>query len=125
MQEFYESVLNGIIHRNKLKLYRGDYFLYRELQSALHEFVKLLPFKIDILIEIFQVITSLNLTKEQKPCIVIPCSYCNTNVYIKYHCKVCYSAFYCDKTCLKNHKANHSAECNTKLKLSPSILYPL
>lgn len=31
MQEFYESVLNGIIQRNKLKLYRGDYFLYREL----------------------------------------------------------------------------------------------
>lgn len=56
---------------------------------------------------------------------MIPCSYCNTNVYINFHCKECSSAFYCDKTCLKNHKAAHSSECNSKLKLSPSILYPL
>jgi hypothetical protein len=91
----------------------------------LHEFLKILPFKIDILIEIFQVITGLNLTKEQKPCIVIPCSYCKTNVYIDYNCKTCYSAFYCDKTCLKNHKSTHNGECTNKLKLTPSILYPL
>jgi hypothetical protein len=31
MQEFYESVLNGIIKRQQLRLYKGDYFFYREL----------------------------------------------------------------------------------------------
>lgn len=125
MQEFYESVLNGIIKRQHLRLYKGDFHYYKELQNCLHEFLKLLPFKIDILIEIFQVITGLNLTKEQKPCLVIPCSYCKTNVYIDYHCKTCFCAFYCDKTCMKNHKNAHSKECTLKMKITPSIIYPL
>lgn len=125
MQEFYESVLNGIIKRHDLKLYKGDFHYYRELQNCLHEFLKILPFKIDILIEIFQVITGLNLTKEQKPCLVIPCSYCKTNVYIDYHCKTCFCAFYCDKTCMKNHKNSHQKECTVKMKITPSIIYPL
>ena len=97
-QEFYEAVINGIIKRQQLGLYRGDYFFYQELQNCLHEFLKFLNFKVDILIEIFQVTTGLNLTKEQYPNIVVPCSFCQTNVYITYHCKKCNCAFYCDKT---------------------------
>lgn len=124
-QEFYESVINGIIKRQQLGLYRGDYFFYMELQNCLHEFLKLLNFKMDILIEIFQVITGLNLTKEQYPNIVVPCSFCQTNVYITYHCKKCFSTFYCDKTCMKNHRLNHEAECSNKIKITPAILYPL
>jgi hypothetical protein len=85
----------------------------------------MLNFKVDILIEIFQVITVLNLTKEQQPNIVVPCAFCGTNVYIQFHCKQCYSAFYCDKTCLKNHKTTHESECLNKVRITPSILYPL
>ncbi len=124
-QEFYEAVINGIIKRQQLGLYRGDYFFYQELQNCLHEFLKFLNFKVDILIEIFQVTTGLNLTKEQYPNIVVPCSFCQTNVYITYHCKKCNCAFYCDKTCMKNHKANHEADCSNKIKITPAILYPL
>jgi hypothetical protein len=125
VQEFYEAVINGIIKRNQLALYQGDYFFYSELQACLHEFLKMLNFKVDILIEIFQVITVLNLTKEQQPNIVVPCAFCGTNVYIQFHCKQCYSAFYCDKTCLKNHKTTHESECLNKVRITPSILYRL
>lgn len=111
MQEFYEAVINGIIKRHQMGLYKGDYFFYSELQSCLHEFLKILPYQIDILIEIFQVITTLNLTKERQPNIVVPCSFCKTNVYINYHCKTCSCTFYCDKTCLKNHKTTHEDDC--------------
>ena len=121
VQEFYEAVINGIIKRNELKLYQGDYFFYSELQWCLHEFLKILNFKVDLLIEIFQVITQLNLTKEQQPNIVVPCAFCGTNVYIAFHCKHCYSAFYCDKTCLKNHKSAHEVECSTKIRITPNI----
>ena len=65
------------------------------------------------------------MTKEQYPNIVVPCSFCQTNVYITYHCKRCYSSFYCDKTCMKNHKNNHESECSNKIKITPTILYPL
>lgn len=64
MQEFYESVINGIIKRHQLGLYKGDYHYYLELQTCLHEFIKLLNFRADILIEVFQSITGLNLSKE-------------------------------------------------------------
>ena len=77
------------------------------------------------MIEVFQVLTQLNLTKEQQPSIVVPCAFCETNVYIHFHCKECYSAFYCDKTCLKNHKSTHDSECVTKIRVTPSIQYPL
>lgn len=125
IQEFYEGVINGIIKRQQLGLYRGDYFFYQELQHCLHEFLKSLNYKVDILIEIFQAVTGLNLTKEQFPNIVVPCSFCQTNVYITYHCKKCFCSFYCDKTCMKNHKASHEADCVNKIKITPTILYPL
>lgn len=124
-QEFYEAVINGIIKRQQLGLYRGDYFFYLELQNCLHEFLKFLNFKTDILIEIFQVTTGLNLTKEQYPNIVVPCSFCGTNVYITYHCRKCFCTFYCDKTCIKNHRLTHEGECGAKTKITPSILHPL
>ena len=76
MQEFYESVINGIIKRFQLGLYQGEYFYYLELQSCLHEFIKLLNFKSEILVEVFQSITNLNLSKENFPNIVVPCSSC-------------------------------------------------
>ena len=124
-QEFYEGVINGVIKRQQLGLYRGDFIFYQELQNCLHEFLKFLNFKVDILIEIFQVTTGLNLTKEQYPNIVVPCSFCQTNVYITYHCKKCFCSFYCDKTCMTNHAINHENECATKMKITPAILYPL
>jgi hypothetical protein len=125
MQEFYEGIINGIIKRQQLGLYRGDFFFYQELQSCLHEFLKYLNFKVDILIEIFQAVTGLNLTKDQFPNIVVPCAFCQTNVYITYHCKKCYCSFYCDKTCIKNHKNIHEADCSNKIKITPTIIYPL
>jgi hypothetical protein len=54
MQEFYESVINGIIKRYQMGLYRGEYQYYMELQACLHEFIKLLNFKSEILVEVFQ-----------------------------------------------------------------------
>lgn len=125
MQEFYESVINGVIKRHQLALYKGDFNYYLELQTCLHEFIKLLNFRADILIEVFQSITGLNLSKEQFPNIVLPCASCGMFIYINYHCKKCFSAFYCDKTCKKNNKAKHMVECPTKVPITPSILYAL
>jgi hypothetical protein len=125
VQEFYEAIINGINKRKELLLYQGDHFWYSELQSALHEFLKLLEYKVDKLIEIFQVLTNLNLTKEVQPNIVVPCAFCATNVCIGIHCKQCFSAFYCDKTCIKNHKLSHESECNKMKRMTPSIIYPL
>lgn len=125
MQEFYESVLNGVIKRHQLGLYKGDYHYYQELQSCLHEFIKLMNFRADILVEVFQSITSLNLSKEQFPNIVLPCQACGMFIYINYHCKKCFCAFYCDKTCKKNHKTKHDVECPSKIQITPSILYAL
>lgn len=125
MQEFYESVLNGIIRRYQLLLYKGDFHYYQELQTCLHEFSKLLNFKTEILIEVFQSLTNLNLSKEQLPNIVVPCASCGMFIYINFYCKKCFSVFYCDKTCSKNHKLKHDAECNSLIKVTPSIFYPL
>lgn len=125
MQEFYESVINGIIKRYQLGLYKGDFYYYQELQTCLHEFSKLLNFKTEILIEVFQSLTNLNLSKEQLPNIVVPCASCGMFIYINFHCKKCFSVFYCDKTCLKNHKGKHDSECNALVKVTPSIFYPL
>ena len=125
MQEFYEGVINGIIKRQQLNLYKGEYFYYLELQTCLHEFIKLLNFRADILIEVFQSITGLNLSKEQFPNIVLPCASCGMYIYITYHCKKCFSAFYCDKTCKRDHKPKHQADCPSKISITPSILYAL
>lgn len=125
MQEFYESILNGIIKRNQLGLYKGEYSYYLELQICLHEFTRLMNFKSEILIEVFQTITGLNLSKEQYPNIVLPCFSCGMFIYINFHCKNCLSAFYCDKTCMKNHKNKHDLECKGMTKITPCIFYPL
>lgn len=106
MQEFYESVIHGINKRHQLGLYKGEYHYFLELQTCLHEFTKLLNFKTEILVEVFQAITNLNLSKETLPNIVVPCASCGMFIYINYHCKKCFCVFYCDKTCQKNHKGN-------------------
>ena len=46
-------------------------------------------------------------------------------IYVSYHCKKCYSTFYCDKTCQKNHASKHDLECPSKIRITPNILYPL
>ncbi|CAK60423.1 unnamed protein product (macronuclear) [Paramecium tetraurelia] len=124
MQEFYESVINGIIKRFQLGLYQGEYPYYNELQSCLHEFIRLMNFKSEILVEVFQSITNLNLSKETFPNVVVPCASCGMFIYIVQHCTICYSAFYCDKTCLKNGRQKHESECQ-QAKITPSIIYPL
>ncbi|KRX04426.1 hypothetical protein PPERSA_00195 [Pseudocohnilembus persalinus] len=126
MQEFYESVINGIIRRYQMGLYQGEYQYYLELQTCLHEFIRMLNFKSEILVEVFQTITNINLSKESQPNIVVPCNSCHMYIFINYHCKNCFSAFYCDKTCQKNHQAKHEeTQCKKLTKLTPSISYPL
>ena len=46
-------------------------------------------------------------------------------IYINFHCQKCCCAFYCDKTCLKNHKQRHDEECSGLQKYTPTIIYPL
>ena len=58
IQEFYESVLYGIIKRNELGLYQGSFFFYKELQDCLHEFMKQMSFQSNNLIEVFQFVTN-------------------------------------------------------------------
>ena len=125
MQEFYEAVINGIMKRHQMGLYKGDYVYFHELQTCLHEFIRILNLRSDILIEVFQSITTLNLSKEQFPNIVLPCTACGMFIYINYHCKKCLSSFYCDKTCKKNHKGKHDVDCPNKILIIPSILYAL
>lgn len=45
-------------------LYQGEYQYYIELQTCLHEFIRMLNFKSEILVEVFQAITNINLSKE-------------------------------------------------------------
>ncbi|KAL4473913.1 hypothetical protein ABPG74_022777 [Tetrahymena malaccensis] len=125
MQEFCEAVINGAIKRYQMGLYKGEYQYYIELQNCLHEFIKLLNFKSEILVEVFQSITNINLSKEQCPNIVVPCASCHMYIYVNFHCNRCFSAFYCDKTCMKNHKSKHDQECGQLIKLTPTIIYPL
>ncbi|KAM3129438.1 hypothetical protein pb186bvf_018430 [Paramecium bursaria] len=125
MQEFYESIINGIIKRFQLGLYQGEYQYYIELQSCLHEFIRLMNFKSEILVEVFQSITNLNLSKEPFPNVVVPCASCGMFIYVVSHCNKCYSAFYCDKTCMKNGRTKHDTECQSLVKTTPLILYPL
>ena len=98
------------------------YQYYLELQAALHEFIKLLNFKSEILVEVFQSITNINLSKENQPNIVVPCGSCHMYIYITFHCQKCYSAFYCDKTCLKNHRQKHEEECAGMTKYTPNTV---
>ena len=57
-----------------------------DLQAALHEFIKLFNFKSEILVEVFQSITNINLSKETQPNIVVPCASFHMYIYVNFHC---------------------------------------
>ena len=46
-------------------------------------------------------------------------------IYTSYHCKKCFSIFYCDKTCSKNNLTKHEPTCQQAVKIIPNIFYPL
>ena len=124
-QEFLEVLLNGILLRNELGVYSSKYFFYKELQQLLNEFLKLFYYRIDAIIDVFQTITKLSISKDKFPKIVLKCANCGLYVFINYHCETCESQFYCDEMCQKIHKEYHSSECPNNLKRIPKIIDPL
>ena len=76
-QEFLEHLLNGIILRNELGLFRSKFYFYKELQQLLEEFLKLFYFRMDTITDIFQTNTKLSISKEKYPRIVVKCSNCS------------------------------------------------
>ncbi len=88
-------------------------------------------YKQKLLIELFQHISCLQLSKDQMPHIVVSCQYCKTLIYINFHCKRCNSVYYCDISCLKNDKVGflrqplHEQDCDLLSKPTPSLFCPL
>lgn len=124
-QEFLEHLLNGVILRNELGLYRSKYFFYKELQQLLIEYLKLFYFRMDAIIDIFQTNTKLSVSKEKYPKIVVKCSNCSFYVFINVHCPHCQNEFYCDETCQKIHYETHRKSCVSCLTKLPKIIEPL
>jgi hypothetical protein len=117
-------MINGIMKRHQLELYRGLATYYEELQNCLGEFAKLMGFKSDILLEVFQSLTKLNLSKDEAR-IVVNCGNCGVYILASVPCKACQNEFYCDRTCLKNHRLKHAPACQAGLRTCPRIIYPL
>lgn len=112
--EFFEVLLNGILLRNELGLYQSKYKYYKELQQSLIEYIKIFYYRIDTLINAFQTIAKVNLSKEKYPKIVVKCGNCSVFVYIDVYCHICQNEFYCDETCMKVHsKEMHNNNINT------------
>jgi len=124
-QEFLEVLLNGILLRNELGLYRSKHFYYKELQQLLNEYLKLFYYRLDAIIDIFQSITKLSISKEKFPKIVLKCSNCNFYVFITVFCLTCQNEFYCDETCRKIHSEIHRKECENNVSRLPKIIDPL
>lgn len=124
-QEFLEHLLNGIILRNELGLYRSKYYFYKELQQLLIEYLKLFYFRMDAIIDIFQTNTKLSVSKEKYPKIVVKCSNCGFFVFINVHCPNCQNEFYCDETCQKIHYETHKKNCVSVINKLPKIIEPI
>jgi hypothetical protein len=124
-QEFLEHLLNGIILKNELGLYRSKSFFLRELQQLLIEYLKLFYYRIDAIIDIFQTNTKLSISKEKYPKIVVKCSNCNFFVFINVYCVNCENEFYCDETCRKIHSEVHKKYCEGIFSKLPKIIEPL
>mmetsp|Transcript_11376 Transcript_11376/g.11692 ORF Transcript_11376/g.11692 Transcript_11376/m.11692 type:complete len:344 (-) Transcript_11376:29-1060(-) len=124
-QEFLEVLLNGILLRNELGLYRSKFYFYKELQQLLIEYLKLFYYRIDAIIDIFQTITKHSLSKEKFPKIVVKCSNCDFFVFINVQCNLCQNEFYCDETCRKIHYEVHKPGCQKSLEAIPKIYEPL
>lgn len=126
-QEFLEVLLNGILLRNELGLYISKYSYYKELQQLLIEYLKIFYYRIDAIIDIFQTISKMSLSKEKYPKVVVKCSNCNFFVFINIHCKNCQNEFYCDETCRKIHYEIHKNSCSNNLIVSsiPKIFDPI
>ena len=124
-QEFLEHLLNAIILRNELGLYRSKYYFYNELQQCFTEYLKLFYFRMDTIIDIFQSTTKLSLSKEKYPKIVVKCSNCSFFVFIDCHCLNCQNEFYCDETCRKIHFEKHKKNCINSLTKIPKIIEPI
>jgi hypothetical protein len=124
-QEFLEHLLNAIILRNELGLYRSKYYFYNELQQCFTEYLKLFYFRMDTIIDIFQSTTKLSLSKEKYPKIVVKCSNCSFFVFIDCHCPLCQNEFYCDETCRKIHHEKHKKNCISCLTKIPKIIEPI
>jgi hypothetical protein len=124
-QEFLEHLLNAIILRNELGLYRSKFYFYNELQQCLTEYLKLFCFRMDTIIDIFQSTTKLSLSKEKYPKIVVKCSNCSFFVFVDCHCPYCQNEFYCDETCRKIHYEKHKKNCINVFSKLPKILEPL
>ena len=124
-QEFLEVLLNGIILRNELGLFKSKYNYYKELQQFLNEFLRIFFFRFDSIVDIFQNITKFSVSKEKFPKIAVKCSNCNLYVFITVFCINCKNEFYCDENCRKIHYGLHKISCEkNKIKL-PKILDPL
>lgn len=121
-QEFLEHLLNGIILRNELGLYRSKYFFYKELQQLLIEYLKMFYFRMDAIIDIFQTNTKLSVSKEKYPKIVVKCSNCSFYVFITVYCPNCMNEFYCDETCQKIHYETHKKNCVPCVNKLPKII---
>ena len=120
-----EHLLNAIILRNELGLYRSKFYFYNELQQCLTEYLKLFCFRMDTIIDIFQSTTKLSLSKEKYPKIVVKCSNCSFFVFVDCHCPYCQNEFYCDETCRKIHYEKHKKNCiNVSMKI-PKIIEPI
>ena len=124
-QEFLEVLLNGILLRNELGLYRSKHFYFKELQQLLNEYLKLFYYRLDAIIDIFQSITKLSISKEKFPKIVLKCSNCNFYVFITVYCFECQNEFYCDETCRKIHNEIHKKVCENNVNRLPKIIDPL
>ena len=123
LQEIYEGILNGIIKRKELGLFQNAYTYYSELQLTLNEFMRLYPSKKELIIDIFQSLTTLSLTKESCPKLVIRCSNCQSYVYYTNYCLKCRNAFYCDHSCGRADVAVH--KCVSVLPMTPLLFAPL
>ena len=124
-QEFLEHLLNAIILRNELGLYRSKFYFYNELQQCFIEYLKLFYFRMDTIIDIFQNTTKLSLSKEKYPKIVVKCSNCSFYVFVDCHCPYCQNEFYCDETCRKIHYEKHKKTCVNVTNKIPKIIEPL
>jgi len=89
------------------------------------EFIKLYSFRKEVIIDIFQNLTNLSLTKESVPKIDVRCNNCNAYVYYTNVCSKCRNAFYCDQSCVKADVAVHAKKCIYDLPLTPQLFSPL
>ena len=127
LQEIYEGVINGIIKRRELGLYQNAFTFYNELQLTINEFLKMYgtSLKKELIIDQFQSLTALSLTKENVPKIVIRCNNCQSYVYYTNTCLKCRNAFYCDQSCVKADFTIHIKQCVHDLPMTPQLFTPL